>query len=147
MQRSAHLLSLLSISFVLGALLLIAPAVAQTLEVTVANGATSDISGADGACRRITNGCGATVMVPSKTVAEWQSYYGGAKPSCVTVGGCPVNGACGGCNAYDLPECAAGNYSFVSQSVTACTRTVRFSCLGVNGGSTATGCRCVSTTC
>jgi hypothetical protein len=62
---------------------------AQTLEsAIVANGATSDITGSNNECRRITNACGGTIMVPSKTNAEWTSYYGGAKPSCVTIASC-----------------------------------------------------------
>lgn len=63
-------------------------ATAQSLEVTLTNGATTNITGADGACRAVTNACGATIMAPSKTVSEWQSYYGGAKPACVTLAAC-----------------------------------------------------------
>jgi len=36
------------------------------LEPSVANGASSDSRGATAFCRKITNACGQTIMVPSK---------------------------------------------------------------------------------
>lgn len=66
---------------------------AQTIEPTLANGANSTITGPDGVCKIVTNATGATIVTPSLTTGEWQSFYNNP-PSGVTIAACPP--ACAG---------------------------------------------------
>jgi hypothetical protein len=57
---------------------------------TINAGATQDIT-AFSVCKRVTNGASASLYVPTKSAAEWSSFYD-HPPSGVTVLNCPTGG-------------------------------------------------------
>lgn len=115
----------------------------------VGNGATTTITPAYGGqsysptCAQVTDNCGADIMVPFITQAEWASFIGNHE-SCAAVVPCqPVNGQCGSDNGGSFssaPWSAAPNGlcrggSAVGESGGG---PWTWECQGINGGGSQT---------
>ncbi len=110
--------SLIRNAYILGVLLLASMSIMGTTAIaadshTVTNGAAPEID-EHGTCNKVTNSSGQSVMVPTKTTAEWSSFRsnppsGISLASCAVVcpAGCSPSGGNCLCNGTGYNACPA----------------------------------------
>lgn len=131
------------------------PALAGQEVQTVAYGTAASITGPDGVCRQVTNNSptGHTLMVPTQTIPEWQTFYNSAQPAGVSLNNCPCGGYVywdGGNNAYGVnyrtnfgPYYGSSTFTVTLSGGSVCTQW----CFGICCGSATWGARTFNLQC